>query len=83
MIPVVWSLSPALAFFSSTITLRPASAAARAQAKPAKLAPTTSRSTLRLPVLLPAPGVGAGAAEEAAGTSGEKRLEELCMRPLT
>src|SRR5258706_15724136 len=44
MIPVVWSFSPASAFFSSTVTFKPARASALAQARPAKLAPTTAQS---------------------------------------
>jgi hypothetical protein len=77
--PVVWSLAPALVFFSSTITLNPARAAARAQARPAKLAPTTSRSTLMWArPLLAVGGAGQGAVDEV--ESGEKRQEEEeCM----
>jgi hypothetical protein len=44
MIPVVWSRSPASAFFSDTVTRIPARAKAVAHAKPAKLAPTTMQS---------------------------------------
>ncbi|MCY1520656.1 hypothetical protein D9M68_554380 [compost metagenome] len=81
MIPVVCSLAPAAAFFSSTITRRPALAAARAQASPAKLAPMTSRSTWvqAVPGSLTKAGAGQGAADED-GAWGEKRQEEeACM----
>ena len=44
MMPVVWSLPPASAFFSSTVTRTPARASACALANPAKLAPTTTQS---------------------------------------
>src|SRR5262249_22297737 len=44
MMPVVWSLSPASCFFSSTVTRSPARASACALASPAKLAPTTTQS---------------------------------------
>jgi hypothetical protein len=71
---VVWSLATALDFFSNTITLSPANAAARAQASPAKLAPTTSRSTTVFELRSPADG-GAGQAAKKGGVS--KREEEL------
>ncbi len=79
MMPVVCSLAPALAFFSSTITRSPANAAARAQARPAKLAPTTRRSTLMLARLLPAEETGAGQGAVDEVESGEKKLEVECM----
>src|ERR1700734_120948 len=44
MIPVVWSLAPGSVFFSSTVTRSPARASAKALARPAKLAPTTTQS---------------------------------------
>ena len=75
MMPVVCSLAPALDFFSSTMTLSPANAAARAQASPAKLAPTTSRSTCAVEIRPPA----IGGAEVATAESGElsRREKEL------
>ncbi len=44
MMPVVCSFSPGSAFFSTTVTASPARASAVAQARPAKLAPTTTQS---------------------------------------
>src|SRR6266404_9259951 len=53
MIPVVCSFSPGSLFFSRTVTRAPARASAVAQAKPAKLAPTTTQAVEALkPVLL-------------------------------
>lgn len=75
MMPVVCSLAPALDFFSSTMTLSPASAAARAQASPAKLAPTTSRSTTVFEIRSLAAGGARQAAKKGGASKREKELE--------